>query len=113
MLEVPASYFVFPLFSLHIIHYHYISWRKFNFCKDKNNYVENSQHKWYHNGSISNIILFPIYLWIVFSLLRNKMLRTFTRLGFGIVVCLLGVTSLFMIDVVGHSLNIDRPPNQT
>ena len=112
MLEVPASYIVFPVFSLHTFHYYKLLWRKFHFCESK--------HIWETltgNGTImaifSNVVWFPIYLWIVFILFRNRMPRTFTRLGIGIVVCLLGVTSLLIIDVVGHALNIDRSANQT
>ena len=112
MLEVPTSHFVFPVFSLHTIHYYNKIWRKFHFCDDK--------HIWETltaNGTMmaifSNIIWFPIYLWFVFSLFRNRIPRTFTRLGFGIVVSLLGVTSLLTIDVVGHALSTDRRANQT
>ena len=112
MLEVPASYFVFPLFSLHTLHHYEILWRNFHFCE--------SSHIWETlTGSgammavFSNVICFPIYLWIVFSLFRNKMPKTLTRLGIGIVVCLLGVTTLLLVDVVGHALNINRATNQT
>ena len=112
MLEVPASYFVFPVFSLHTLHYYnIIPWRKFHFCETK--------HIWeVLTGSgammavFSNVVWFPMYLWIVFSLFHNRMPRIFTRIGIGIVVCLLGVTSLLIIDVVGHALNINRSANQ-
>ena len=111
MLEVPASYFVFPVFGLHTIHYYNIrSWRKFHFCND---IWETLTVNGTMMAVFSNLIWFPIYVWIVFSLFCNRIPRTFTRLGFGIVVCLLGVTSLLIIDVVGHALNVDRPPNQT
>ena len=109
MLEVPASYFVFPIFSLHTLHYH-----------KTRNYLCESKHAWetfIGNGTamaiFSNVIWFPMYLWIIFSFLHNRMPRTFTRLGIGIVVCLLGVTSMLIIDVAGHALNINRATNQT
>ena len=110
MLEVPASYFVFPVFSLHTIHYYNISWRKLRFCND---IWETLTANGTMMAVFSNLIWFPIYVWIVFSLFRNRIPRTFTRLGFGIVVCLLGVTSLLIIDVVGHALSTDRHANQT
>ena len=117
MLEVPASLFVFPVFSLHTIHYTnynliFNSWRKFPLCDGKHIW-ETLTASGTMMAVFSNLIWFPIYLWIVFSLFRNRMLRTFTRLGFGIVVCLLGVTSLLTIDVVGHALSTDRHANQT
>ena len=114
MLEVPASFFVFPVFTLHTIHYYNLSnvWRKFPLCDDKHIWETLTVY-----GTMmavfSNLIWFPIYLWIVFRLFHNRMPRTFTRLGFGIVVCLLGVTSLLTIDVVGHALSTDRHANQT
>ena len=52
--------------------------------------------------------LFPIYIWITFSLLRNRVPKVFTRLGVGSIISLLGVTSLLIIDVVGHSRNMTR-----
>ena len=104
MLEVPASYFVFPVFSLHTLHYIKHLWRHFRFCE--------GEHLWETisaNGAMmtvfSNVALFPSYIWIIFTLFRNRMPRIFTRLRVGIVICLLGVTSLLIIDVVGHALN--------
>ena len=111
MLEVPASYFVFPLFSLHTGHYYYKVW-KLHFCEDTHIWgpltVDTTMM-----AVFSNFVWFPIYLWIVFSLFRNRMPRIFTRLAIGIVVSLLGVTSLLVIDVVGHASNFNRSANQT
>ena len=111
MLEVPASYFIFPLFSVHTLHHYNLS-KKFHFCESK--------HIWEiftSNGAMmavfSNFVWFPMYVWIVFSWFHNRMPRTFTRLGIGIVVCLLGVTSMLIIDVTGHALNINRAVNYT
>ena len=117
MLEVPASYFVFPVFSLHTIHYTnynliFNSWRKFPLCDGKHIW-ETLTASGTMMAVFSNLIWFPICLWIVFRLLHNRMPRTFTRLGFGIVVCLLGVISLLTIDIVGHALSTDRHANQT
>ena len=57
------------------------------------------------NVTINSDLLFPLYIWIVFSLLRKKIPKLFLRLGVGIVICILGVVSLLIIDVVGHSVN--------
>ena len=61
----------------------------------------------------SNFVWFPMYVWIVFSWFHNRMPRTFTRLGIGIVVCLLGVTSMLIIDVAGHALDMNKAVNHT
>ena len=111
MLEVPASYFVFPVFSLHTLHHYNLS-IKFHICESK--------HIWEIFTSIgammavfSNLVWFPMYIWIIFNWFHNRMPRIFTRLGIGIVVCLLGVTSMLIIDVAGHALNINRAFNHT
>ena len=59
------------------------------------------------------MFLFPLYIWIVFSLLRKKIPKLFHRLGVGIVICILGVVSLLIIDVVGHSVNKAAITNNT
>ena len=111
MLEVPASYFIFPLFSVHTLHHYNLS-RNFHFCEGKHIY-ETFTDTGAMMAVFSIFIWFPMYVWIVFSWFHNRMPRTFTRLGIGIVVCLLGVTSMLIIDVAGHALNINRATNQT
>ena len=59
------------------------------------------------------MILFPAYIWIVYSLFQKKVPKIFTRLSVGIVICLFGVITLLIIDVVGHSLNRENATNQT
>ena len=102
-LEVPASYFVFPLFGLHVLHYHR------HFGKD---FCGGSDLLWetifVGTGSfktmLSMLCFFPIYIWITISLLHNKLKTLFTRILTGIVLCLLGIISLLVIDSMGHSL---------
>ena len=48
------------------------------------------------------VLIFPIYIWIVYSLLRNCIPRTFIRLWIGIFIFLLGAGSMLLIDVIGH-----------
>ena len=108
-LEVPASVFVFPLFSIHILKFHQIDYK-----------ICDSELLWdIHMGSgslmtiISVLFLFPGYIWIIFSLLRKKIPKLFTRLGIGVVLCLFGVVSLLVIDTVGHAVNQASPSNYT
>ena len=57
---------------------------------------------------LSTGILFPSYIFVIFYLLRNKSIRIFSRIKLGIklgiILCLLGVLSLLIIDLIGHSL---------
>jgi hypothetical protein len=39
-------------------------------------------------------LLWPFYIWLIFSVLRKNMPKIFKRLGFGIVVSLLGVMTM-------------------
>ena len=53
--------------------------------------------------SILSTIFLPIYMWIIFSVMRNRVPSILRRLGFGIVVYFLGIVSFFMLDIYGHS----------
>ena len=116
-MEVPGSILLFPIISLHTLK-HFVTF-----------YVSNHTHLctlssdtvWkidIISGSIlknliSTMCLFPFYIWIVFSLLRKKIPKLFHRLGVGIVICILGVVSLLIIDVVGHFMNKAAITNNT
>ena len=99
MLEVPASLFVFPLFSFHILHF--IGTAP---CV--------GEHAWetlvIGSGNLmyllSTLILFPVYIWITFSSRCAKRINLFARIKVGIVFFLLGIASLLITDAVGHSL---------
>ena len=99
-LEVPASYFVFPLFGLHTLHYHVHAGKEF--CSGDGAW-EVTVGSGNLMNMLSELILFPLYIWLTFTLL-HKRVRMFTRLFVGAVFCLLGVTSLLIIDVTGHLL---------
>ena len=112
-LEVPSSYFVFPLFGVHVLHY-----RK-HIGKD---FCDTIEHKWesgfIETGSLMTLLsltcLFPIYTCIInFSPLCKKVNNMFCRIQLGASVCLLGVISLLVIDVVGHSLHGTTGLNST
>ena len=102
VLEVPASHFVFPFFSLHTLHF-------LNFQHQR--LLCTSEGIWellVGNGTVmilsSTLLLFPLYIWINFSLLHNNLPKIFTQLGVGVMICILGVASLLLTDVVGHIL---------
>ena len=59
-----------------------------------------------NTGVLKNVIstlVFPVYIWIVFHLLRNHIPRILYRLGFGVLLCFAGSVSLLIIDTVGHA----------
>ena len=106
-LEVPASFFFFPLFGVHTLN-HYGR----EFCTS-NEFIWKAMTGTGSVMAMSTAILFLAYIWIVFSLLRKKIPKLFTRLGIGIVISLLGVTSLLITDVVGHSMYGANVTNQS
>ena len=114
-MEVPGSIFLFPIISLHTLKHFvtfYISSPLCTLSSDtvwKIDIISGSILK----NLISIIFLFPLYIWIVFSLLNKKIPKLFHRLGVGIVISLLGVVSLLIIDVVGHSVNKAAITNHT
>ena len=103
MLEVPATYLILPLFSMHTFH---------NYEHMGKEFCSNAVHIWeivfVSSGTLISFlsvgILFPSYIFTVFYLLSNKSIRLFLRIKLGIVLCLLGVLSLIIIDLIGHSL---------
>ena len=112
VLEMPGSEFVFPVFGLHTLHQNLTE--TLTLC--------NAEYKelWQlavASGAFmiatSTILLFPFYMWIIFCHLRNRMPKVFTRMGVGIVLSLIGVASMVIIDIAGHSLNRTGDVNQT
>ena len=55
--------------------------------------------------SLSLVFLIPLYIGIIFSLLRKRFPNMFIQLGTGIVLSLLGVTSLLITDVLGYAFS--------
>jgi peptide/histidine transporter 3/4 len=51
---------------------------------------------------IVSTIFFPVYMWIIFSLLRDRTPRILWRLGFGIFLYILGVFCILVVETVGH-----------
>ena len=103
VLEVPASYFIAPLFSIHFHQFHHSTQREY--CSGKLMLDTLMEILGWVLAPI--LLLFPLYIWIIFSLLRKRVLKLFIRLGVGIFICLLGVVSLLVTDLVGHTENTD------
>ena len=104
-LEVPASYFIAPLFGMHFHHYNQL---KEEICKGEillENVMETISVL-----VLPSMVLFPLFSLILFSLLRKKLL---TRLGVGILICLLGVVCLLITDIFGHIQNVSNSNSQT
>ena len=57
-----------------------------------------------YSTALSALAVFPIYMCYVYSLLHKKVQMLFTQLFLGALLCLLGVTSLLITDLVGHLL---------
>ena len=106
-LEVPASYFIFLLFGLHLL-------PPYNHHRDYREYCTKKFAWKLMMGSgammhlVSIVILFPAYVWIIFYYLLKKVPKLFVRLGIGITLCLLGVISLLITDVMGHTHALNR-----
>ena len=107
-LEVPASYFIFPLFGIHFL---YSSTTIEEFCTGE--FVWKLFRETGGLTMVSAVILFPVYIWIVFYLLRKKCPKLFMRLGVGIVFCLVGTMSLLITDVLGHAVNYPNVSNHS
>ena len=101
VLEVPASNLIFPLFGLHLLHQYTYT----EYCSTSKFVWEVMLDSGIATTVISTVILFPIYMWIIFCQCQRKVPKIFVRLHIGILLCLLGVVSLLITDVVGHVLN--------
>ena len=96
-LEVPASYFILPLFGLHFQgNFSHNRYHK-TFCTSKFGLWEFLIGSGIIKIIVTTVILFPTYIVIVFSLLRKRVPKLLLRLGIGISFCLLGVISLLRI----------------
>ena len=91
-LQVPASRYIFPLFSYHT-----------HLLKGPNTHwirlVENGLLM-----SLAENILLLFYIWYTFSYLRKRIPKMLVRLMAGIIFSLLGVISMLITDAVGHSV---------
>ena len=97
VLDVPTSNFVSFLFGIHAIGKQ--SYTLSHSCS--------SRFILLASGSLMSLIstlFLPLYMWIVFSGLSRYTPRIFSRLIIAVVLYLLGVVSMFCIDLVGHHI---------
>ena len=87
-----------------------------HFTSDSNDgeiYFHNCTLTWaiFDTGTLKVLIvavMFPVYIWIVYSLLRNCIPRMFVRLWIGLFLFLLGAACMLLIDLIGHIVNYYR-----
>ena len=99
VLSVASSHYIFPLFAFHAEKgKNHLSVRDCDINDELSSVVT--------SGAMSSFftsIIFFIYIWAIFVVLRRKIPKIFTRLGLGVILSLLGVFTMLIIDVVGHS----------
>ena len=94
VLDLPNSVFGFLLIGVHTAH------RNKEFCDASLFVFESGTLKF-----ITSAILYPLYVFVLFACIRANMPRILTRLGVGIVLFLLGISSLIVTELVGHAQN--------
>ena len=105
VLEVPTSFFMFIVFGIHTGDHPYIL-----------NQTCSAGFILLDKGSLNNltgVVLYPMYIWLVFSALHHRMPKIFFRLVFSIVLYILGVVSMLSIDLAGHFKTEDTVTNST
>ena len=55
--------------------------------------------------SFATIVLFPSYIWLIYSVLRQCTPKIFTRITVGIVVLVVGVICMFVLEILAHILH--------
>ena len=50
-------------------------------------------------------VIFPVYIWFIFSLFHNRVPRMLNRIGCGIFLYFMGTLSMLAVDSIGHSIN--------
>ena len=98
--NVPSSYLGLTIFGYHVGSVHNVN-NSMGFLDSCTSWVL----VWSGNLKyISGAVLFPIYMWFIFSYLRKRVPKMFVRLAAGIVTYLLGNLCLLVIDLIGHAL---------
>ena len=93
---VPASYFVFPIFGFHTLHH------------PKHKKYCTGEYLLLGSGNLMNIlsmlVVYPVFIWVTVGGSCKRIRGFFTRIFIGAILCLVGVTSMAIVDVVGHAL---------
>ena len=92
-LEVPIG----PVFTIFIEHV--IKHKKGDYtnCSPRNILLDVSSLK-----SLMTVLLFPIYVWLIYSVLRQCIPKIFTRIKVGALALILGLMGMFLIELFGH-----------
>ena len=101
VLEISSSSFIFMVFGIHIGNHPSIV-----------NQTCDSSLIILQKGSMNNLVgvlLYPLYIWFIFSVLCRCIPKIFIRLGLAILLSLLGVLSMLGIDFAGHYKNSQGP----
>ena len=53
---------------------------------------------------LSMLVLFPVFIWVTVGGFCKRIRGFFSRIFIGAILCLMGVTSMVIVDVVGHVL---------
>ena len=90
--QVPTSSVLFRTLSTHVgdgflFKTNTTCWRKFD--------IENI-------APFVVTICFPLYIWLIYSVLRNRPIKMLHRLMIGILLSILSVVSMLVIDLAGH-----------
>ncbi len=97
VLEIPGSYYLFPIFALHVS-------KNLQFRDDQpcRNPVDWALLQSGGLGCVVSMLFLPAYIWVVFSLLRKRVPRILNRLWCAMVMSLAGISCVLIIDLVGH-----------
>ena len=95
VLCVPTSYLVFFLFSFHVMGPN-------EHCSSEWIFVKRDTLSY-----LLGLVSLPIITWVVYCVLKNRVPKILTRLEIGIVFYIVGVCSMLIIDVMGHSVTMD------
>ena len=113
-MEVTASVFIYPIITLFHFHDYYKETdHTTKYYCTREGMIEIIFTSAIMKEILSILLLFPVYTWFLFCILRKRVPRLFLRLGMGIVICLMGIASLLITDLVGHSMDKGNFINQT
>ncbi len=101
ILNVPTSYYLFPIFSFHV------DGRHTNNCSANWIFVDSGTMSY-----LVGLVCLPILMWVIYCVLKNKIPKILTRLEIGIVMSILGVLSMLLIELAGHYFSTSKESNQ-
>ena len=88
-----------PIGPLLLIFMNHIVKKESTICSKTNILLDASILK-----SLATVVLFPVYIWFIYSVLRQCIPRTFTRIKIGVVTLMAGLLSMLLIELLGHLL---------